>query len=223
MWGNKRQRSPKKENAVNGTDARGLPSWMMPADLCDPFGFLSWPFRQFYFCLFRSTTFQNDYNYCYFTLFFSVFFSLIYNSRRRSPRLSFVLWKCRRKWRATRSAWLWLPPIVSTFSRGRRVKSRNGGSTSSPCSPGLIWRCVLLILWWEIGRVIDRFLFSFSFFFQTGRHKRNATFPGSKATTIILTQQQHQQHQQSTAPNSPCLSKGNFVYVFFFGAILSLQ
>ena len=104
---------------MNGTDARGLPSWMMPADLCDPFGFLSWPFRQFYFCLFRSTTFQNDYNYCYFTLFFSVFFSLIYNSRRRSPRLSFVLWKCRRKWRATRSAWLWLPPIVSTFSTSR--------------------------------------------------------------------------------------------------------
>ena len=63
--------------------------------------------------------------------------------------------------------------------------------------------------------MIDRFLFSFSFFFQTGRHKRNATFPGSKATTIISTQQQHQQHQQSTAPNSPCLSKGNFVYVFF--------
>ena len=45
----------------------------------------------------------------------------------------------------------------------RRVKSRNGGSTSSPCSPELIWRCTLLILWWEIGRVIDCFLFS-SFF-----------------------------------------------------------
>ena len=55
------------------------------------------------------------------------------------------------------------------------------------------------------------FSFFFFFFFQTGRHKRNATFPGSKATTIISTQQQH---QQSTAPNSPCLSKGSFVYVF---------
>ena len=56
--------------------------------------------------------------------FFSVFFSLLYNSRRRSPRPSstwIVLWKCRRrrKWRATRSAWLWLPPIVSTFSTSR--------------------------------------------------------------------------------------------------------
>lgn len=35
---------------------------------------------------------------------------------------------------------------------------------------------------------------------KTGRHKRNATFPGSKATTIPA--------QQSTAPNSPCLGKG---------------
>ncbi|XP_057372527.1 protein outspread-like [Daphnia carinata] len=48
---------------------------------------------------------------------------------------------------------------------------------------------------------------------KTGRHKRNATFPGSKATTIISTQQQ-QQHQQSTAPNSPCLSKGVSIQPF---------
>ncbi|KAI9561005.1 hypothetical protein GHT06_011961 [Daphnia sinensis] len=46
---------------------------------------------------------------------------------------------------------------------------------------------------------------------KTGRHKRNATFPGSKATTIISTQQQQ---QQSTAPNSPCLSKGVSIQPF---------
>jgi hypothetical protein len=51
---------------------------------------------------------------------------------------------------------------------------------------------------------------------QTGRHKRNATFPGSKATTIISTQQQQQHHQQSTAPNSPCLSKGEMEFSSFF-------
>ena len=53
---------------------------------------------------------------------------------------------------------------------------------------------------------------------QTGRHKRNATFPGSKATTIPA--------QQSTAPNSPCLGKGEqrdcFVCLFVCLFVFSL-
>lgn len=90
--------------------------------------------------------------------------------------------------------------------------------------------CVLLLsCHWEMVRVIDRLTADFSkafiiiviivffhskniyiFLKQTGRHKRNATFPGSKATTIISTQTQH---QQSTAPNSPCLSKGIGLFI----------
>ena len=159
------------------------------------------------------------------------------HSRRRClrPSLTWIVWwKCltkRRRWLAIHSAWRWRRPIESTFLKGRRVKNLNGGSTSSPCSPGLIWRCVchffimiiiIIVRRWEIGRVIGRtpfFVLLLNFLLsQTGRHKRNATFPGSKATTIISTQQQQQHHhQQSTAPNSPCLSKGkcwkNFIFL----------
>ena len=70
------------------------------------------------------------------------------HSRRRylRPSLTWIVWwKCltkRRRWLAIHSAWRWRRPIESTFLKGRRVKNLNGGSTSSPCSPGLIWRCV---------------------------------------------------------------------------------
>ena len=63
------------------------------------------------------------------------------------------------------------------------------------------------------------FIWFWFWFEQTGRHKRNATFPGSKATTIPP---QPSPQQQSTAPNSPCLSKKTANRYDFLSMILLL-
>ena len=57
---------------------------------------------------------------------------------------------------------------------------------------------------------------------QTGRHKRNATFPGSKATTIPSQQQPPPQQHQSTAPNSPCLSQSPFHTHYIIISIITI-